>query len=52
VNTRRHLVDTDEPVEIKMYEFEDVERLARRREEEAKVRGVWAGFKGHQGTFL
>ena len=41
MNTRRHLVDTDEPVEIKMYEFEDVERLARRREEEAKVGGVW-----------
>ena len=38
MNTRRNLVDTDEPVEIKMYEFADVERMARRRQEDSKVR--------------
>ena len=42
-------MDTDEPVEIKMYEFEDVERMARRRQEEVRVS---TGYGGLQNNLL
>ena len=37
VDTRRTLDDLDEPLELEAYDGEDVERLQRRREEDAEV---------------
>ena len=40
MDTRRAGQETEEPMEIKMYDVEDVERMARRRREEAEVCSV------------